>query len=162
MNVDDISDLSDHAIALLKSSGVHTLYPPQILAVEAGITQGNSIVASVPTASGKTFIAELAMLSTIARGGKALYIVPLRALANEKKQEFDRFDAIDISVGSSTGDYESTDDWLATKDIIVATSEKVDSLIRNFTPWISDLTCVVADEIHLLDDASRGPTLEMT
>ena len=162
VNVDDISDLPDHAIALLKSSGVHTLYPPQILAVEAGITQGNSIVASVPTASGKTFIAELAMLSTIARGGKALYIVPLRALANEKKQEFDRFDAIDISVGSSTGDYESTDDWLATKDIIVATSEKVDSLIRNFTPWISDLTCVVADEIHLLDDASRGPTLEMT
>ncbi|MCH2453228.1 MAG: ATP-dependent DNA helicase [Halobacteriales archaeon] len=162
MNVDDLSDLPNNAIDLLKSSGVHTLYPPQIIAVEAGITQGKSVVASVPTASGKTFIAELAMLSTIARGGKALYIVPLRALANEKKQEFDRFDSIDISVGSSTGDYESTDDWLSTKDIIVATSEKVDSLIRNFAPWISDLTCVVADEIHLLDDASRGPTLEMT
>tara|TARA_A100001037_G_scaffold298435_1_gene322151 strand:+ start:5737 stop:7968 length:2232 start_codon:yes stop_codon:yes gene_type:complete len=162
VNVDDLSDLPDNAIALLKSSGVNTLYPPQAMAVEAGITQGKSIVASVPTASGKTFLAELAMLSSIARGGKALYIVPLRALANEKKREFDRFDEIDISVGSSTGDYESTDDWLATKDIIVATSEKVDSLIRNFAPWISDLTCIIADEIHLLDDASRGPTLEMT
>ncbi|MFB6284718.1 MAG: DEAD/DEAH box helicase, partial [Halobacteria archaeon] len=47
-------------------------------------------------------------------------------------------------------------------DIIVATSEKVDSLIRNNVSWIKDLTTVVADEIHLLDDGERGPTLEVT
>ena len=162
VNIEEITDLSSEMLDLFKSNGINSLYPPQIDAINAGVTRGKSIVASIPTASGKTLLAELAMLSTISRGGKALYIVPLRSLATEKKREFDRFEKIGISVGSSTGDYESTDDWLATKDIIVATSEKVDSLIRNFTSWISDLTCVVADEIHLLDDPSRGPTLEMT
>jgi len=69
---------------------------------------------------------------------------------------------VGIDVGVSTGDYEATDDWLATKDVIVATSEKVDSLLRNDAAWIDDLTCVVADEVHLVDDAGRGPTLEVT
>jgi len=60
----------------LEAEGVAELYPPQEAAVEAGVVDGESLVAAVPTASGKTLIAELAMLSSIERGGKALYIVP--------------------------------------------------------------------------------------
>ena len=146
----------------LESEGVTELYPPQAAAVDAGVLDGESLVAAVPTASGKTLIAELAMLSAVARGGKALYIVPLRALASEKKAAFERFEEFGVTVGVSTGNYDSDGEWLATRDVIVATSEKVDSLIRNGAPWIDDLTCVVSDEIHLVDDASRGPTLEVT
>jgi helicase len=146
----------------LEAEGVAELYPPQAAAVEAGVVDGESLVAAVPTASGKTLIAELAMLSAVERGGKALYIVPLRALASEKKAEFERWDDHGITVGVSTGNYESDGEWLATRDIIVATSEKVDSLIRNGAPWIDDLTCVVSDEVHLVDDPNRGPTLEVT
>ncbi|WP_435073857.1 ATP-dependent DNA helicase [Halorubrum sp. HHNYT27] len=146
----------------LEAEGVAELYPPQAAAVEAGVVDGESLVAAVPTASGKTLIAELAMLSAIERGGKALYIVPLRALASEKKTEFERWADHDITVGASTGNYESDGEWLATRDIIVATSEKVDSLIRNGAQWIDDLTCVVSDEVHLVDDPNRGPTLEVT
>lgn len=146
----------------LEAEGVADLYPPQEAAVEAGVLDGESLVAAVPTASGKTLIAELAMLSAIERGGKALYIVPLRALASEKKAEFERWEDHGITVGVSTGNYDSDGDWLASRDVIVATSEKVDSLIRNGAPWIDDLTCVVSDEVHLVDDASRGPTLEVT
>ena len=65
-------------------------------------------------------------------------------------------------MGVSTGNYESDGEWLATCDIIVATSEKVDSLVRNGAPWIDDLSCVVSDEVHLVDDGHRGPTLEVT
>ncbi|MFW6321682.1 MAG: ATP-dependent DNA helicase, partial [Halohasta sp.] len=111
---------------------------------------------------GKTLIAELAMLSAIERGGTALYIVPLRALASEKKTEFERWEEHGFSVGVSTGNYDSSGEWLASRDIIVATSEKVDSLVRNNAPWIDDLSCVVADEVHLVDDRNRGPTLEVT
>ncbi len=146
----------------LEAEGVAELYPPQEAAVEAGVVDGESLVAAVPTASGKTLIAELAMLSSIERGGKALYIVPLRALASEKKTEFERWEDHGITVGVSTGNYDSDGEWLATRDIIVATSEKVDSLIRNGAPWIDDLTCVVSDEVHLVDDPNRGPTLEVT
>ena len=146
----------------LEAEGVAELYPPQAAAVEAGVVDGESLVAAVPTASGKTLIAELAMLSAVERGGKALYIVPLRALASEKKAEFERWADHGVTVGASTGNYESDGEWLATRDIIVATSEKVDSLIRNGAPWIDDLTCVVSDEVHLVDDPNRGPTLEVT
>ncbi|SDF83581.1 helicase [Halorubrum xinjiangense] len=146
----------------LEAEGVAELYPPQEAAVDAGVVDGESLVAAVPTASGKTLIAELAMLSSIERGGKALYIVPLRALASEKKAEFERWEEFGVTVGVSTGNYDSDGEWLASRDIIVATSEKVDSLIRNGAPWIDDLTCVVSDEVHLVDDSHRGPTLEVT
>ena len=146
----------------LEAEGVAELYPPQQAAVEAGVVDGESLVAAVPTASGKTLIAELAMLAAVERGGKALYVVPLRALASEKKAEFERWEEFGVTVGVSTGNYDSDGEWLASRDIIVATSEKVDSLVRNGAPWIDDLTCVVSDEVHLVDDSHRGPTLEVT
>jgi helicase len=162
MDVSELSSVPEWLPADLEDGGVTELYPPQAEAVERGVTDGTSVVASVPTASGKTLVAELAMLSSVARGGKALYIVPLRALASEKQREFERFEDHGLSVGVSTGNYESEERWLATCDVIVATSEKVDSLVRNGAPWIGELSCVVADEVHLVDDPSRGPTLEVT
>ncbi len=158
----DVPELPAEMARHLREEGIEELYPPQADAVERGVTRGESLVASVPTASGKTLVAELAMLSSVARGGKALYIVPLRALASEKKAEFERWEEYGVDVGVTTGNYESTGEWLASRDIVVATSEKVDSLVRNDAPWIGELTCVVADEVHLVDDANRGPTLEVT
>ncbi len=158
----DVTSLPEGAVETLESEGIAELYPPQAAAVEAGVADGESVVAAVPTASGKTLIAELAMLSAVARGGTALYIVPLRALAAEKKAEFERWSDLDVDVGVSTGNFDSEEDWLASRDVIVATSEKVDSLIRNGASWLDDLSCVVADEVHLVDDGHRGPTLEVT
>ncbi|MFC6827129.1 ATP-dependent DNA helicase [Halopelagius fulvigenes] len=162
MKTADLAGLPPGVPEHLRDEGIEELYPPQAEAVEAGVTAGESLVASVPTASGKTLVAELAMLSAVERGGKALYIVPLRALASEKKAEFERWEEYGIDVGVSTGNYESSGEWLASRDIIVATSEKVDSLVRNNAPWVEDLSCVVADEVHLVDDSHRGPTLEVT
>ncbi len=169
MQTADLSGLPPGFIEYLAEAGIEELYPPQAAAVEAGILEGENVVASVPTASGKTLIAQLGMLSAIDRGGsggastgRALYIVPLRALASEKKAEFESFEAFGVSVGVSTGNYESDGEWLADQDIIVATSEKVDSLVRNGARWIDDVDCVVADEVHLIDDSNRGPTLEVT
>ncbi len=162
MNIEELSGLPAGALDHFRGEGIEELYPPQAEAVEAGATEGENLVAAVPTASGKTMIAALSMLSAIERGGTALYIVPLRALASEKKEEFEAYERFGVTVGVTTGNYESTSDWLATKDIVVATSEKVDSLVRNGADWLSDLTCVVSDEVHLIDDRNRGPTLEVT
>ncbi|QLK24608.1 ATP-dependent DNA helicase [Natrinema zhouii] len=162
MNIEELTGLPAGAVDHFRNEGIEELYPPQAEAVEAGATDGESLVAAVPTASGKTMIAALSMLSAVERGGKALYIVPLRALASEKKEEFEAYERFGVTTGVTTGNYESTSDWLSTKDIIVATSEKVDSLVRNGADWLSDLTCVVSDEVHLIDDRNRGPTLEVT
>ncbi|ERH03445.1 MAG: superfamily II helicase, partial [Halorubrum sp. J07HR59] len=146
----------------LSEEGITELYPPQAAAVDAGLLDGENVVAAVPTASGKTLIAELAMLSAVEQGGMALYIVPLRALASEKRDEFERWEEFGVDIGVTTGNYDSDGEWLASRDIIVATSEKVDSLIRNNAAWIDNLSCVVSDEVHLVDDPNRGPTLEVT
>jgi len=156
MRVRDLP-LSSAMIDHFESRGIEDLYPPQAAAVEAGVTEGRRLVAAVPTASGKTFVATLAMLTA---DGPGLYIVPLRALAREKYETFSELPG--VSVGISTGDFDATASELGDEDIVVATSEKVDSAIRNGADWISDLACVVVDEIHLVGSESRGPTLEVT
>jgi ATP-dependent DNA helicase len=139
-------------------AGISDLYPPQAECVERGILAGKNMLVAVPTASGKTIIAEMAMHNTIKTGGKCLYIVPLKALASEK---FEEFRNKDVRVGIATGDLDRRDDQLGKNDIIVATSEKVDSLLRNNARWIANISLLVIDEIHLIDSPDRGPTLEM-
>ena len=139
-------------------AGIAELYPPQAECVKRGMLAGKNLLVAIPTASGKTLVAEMAMHSHIAAGGKCLYIVPLKALASEK---YDEFGNKGVRVGISTGDLDRRDDLLGKNDIIVATSEKVDSLLRNSARWISDITLIVIDEVHLVDSDSRGPTLEV-
>src|SRR5207245_8536845 len=99
--------------------------------------------------------------------GKASYLAALRALASEKSKESHQYTAIKkpnrehVRAGISTGDYDSSDPWLGRYDIILCTNEKADSLLRHKAPWMSELTLVVADEVHLLTEQQRGPTLEV-
>ncbi len=133
-------------------AGISELYPPQAECIDKGILEGRNMLVSVPTASGKTLIAEMAMHNAIGAGGKCLYIVPLKALASEK---FEEFRNKDVRVGIATGDLDRRDDVLGKNDIIVATSEKVDSLLRNNARWIGDISLLVIDEIHLIDSQNR-------
>ncbi|HEY5604945.1 MAG TPA: DEAD/DEAH box helicase, partial [Thermoplasmata archaeon] len=141
--------------------GIEELYPPQADAIGPALL-GENLVLAIPTASGKSLVAYLAIIASVLRGGKALYIVPLRALASEKYEDLKEFERIGIKVGMSVGDYDSPDPSLEKFDVIVATSERADSLLRHRINWLQQLTVVVADEVHLINDADRGPTLEVT
>ncbi|QSZ67445.1 ATP-dependent DNA helicase [Methanofollis aquaemaris] len=138
--------------------GIEALYPPQDEAVRSGIFEGKNLLCAIPTASGKTIVAEMAMHRQVAEGGKCLYIVPLRALATEKYEDFS---GKGLSVGVATGDLDRRDAYLGRNDIVVATSEKVDSLLRNKAQWLAEITLVVVDECHLIGSEDRGATLEM-
>ena len=61
----------------------------------------------------------------------------------------------------SVGDYDSPGRSLNDADIVVVTTERADSLVRHKTEWIENVGIVVADEVHLINDSKRGPTLEM-
>jgi len=76
-----------------------------------------NVVAAVPTASGKTFIAELALLTA---DGPGLYVCPLRALAREK---YEAFAAPGVDAAISTGDFDASGEALAGNDVVVATRE---------------------------------------
>jgi len=164
MRIDDLETygLPSGALKILRKKGFEELYPPQEEAVEDGVLDNDSLVLSVPTASGKTFVAEVAMLNSIYNGGTALYVVPLRALASEKYEEFKKYEEHGFKVGISTGDYDTKADYLADFDIIVTTSERADSMLRTGTKWLESLDVMVFDEIHLIDSGNRGPTLEAT
>lgn len=167
MKVTDLP-LNEEVKTVLLKSGIVELYPPQVEAIKAGALNGRNLVLASPTASGKTLVAELCALKhVIERDGKALYLTPLKALANEKYVEFQKYRAVHkpdgkrVRIGISTGDYDSSDPWLERYDIIVTTNEKADSLLRHRAQWMEQLSLIVADEVHLLNDAERGPTLEV-
>jgi len=147
---------------VIEGRGITALYPPQAEALKSGVLDGKNLVLAIPTASGKTLVSEIVMIDRLLReGGKAVYIVPLKALAEEKYREFKSWGKLGIRVAATTGDYDSNDGWLGKYDIIVATAEKFDSLLRHDAPWIRDVRLVVADEVHLIGSYDRGATLEM-
>jgi ATP-dependent DNA helicase len=153
---------------VLEGLGITQLFPPQEDTIKEGVLEGQNIVLASPTASGKTLIAELCALKHILeKHGKVIYLSPLRALASEKFEDFRKYASIrkadgrKVSVGISTGDFDSADNWLERYDVIVTTNEKADSLLRHRAKWMDSISLVIADEIHLLNEAERGPTLEI-
>jgi len=146
---------------VLELSGFDELNPVQKKALDNGVLD-HSMVIAAPTASGKTLSAEMAALNIIKKGKKVIYIVPLKALANEKYDEFkERYESLGMRIAISIGDLDSSDSWLANYDLIIVTSEKLDSMLRHGVQWLNDVGLVIVDEIHLIDSANRGPTLEV-
>src|SRR5713226_5381642 len=158
MRVENL-DIPQNAIEFLHNNGFITLYPPQEKSVKAGLLEGNSILISAPTASGKTLIAILAIIKhLLGKKGKIVYLSPLKALASEKFSEFKKLELIDfgrkIRTQISTGDYDQTDKNLGQNDILVLTNEKMDFVITKLKilpqkPQILALSATVtnADEI---------------
>tara|TARA_B100000029_G_scaffold324890_1_gene317334 strand:- start:63487 stop:65661 length:2175 start_codon:yes stop_codon:yes gene_type:complete len=160
-------DLPEKSIEFLHDQGFKTLYPPQTECIKNGLLENNNLIVSTPTASGKTLVAIISTLQHIQNEGKIIYLSPLRALASEKYSDFKKLESLSkpdgtsIKVSISTGDFESNSEYLKNSDIIILTNEKFDSLQRHGIKWISKVSLIVIDEIHLIGDSYRGPTLEM-
>src|SRR3989442_8931195 len=126
MRVADLG-LEPGSVESLKKQGIGELYPRQADAIGPALL-GENLVLAIPTASGKSLVAYLAILASVLRGGKALYIVPLRALAAEKYEALKDFEPIGITAGIQVSEYDSADPTLEKLDVIDATSERADSL----------------------------------
>ena len=162
MKLDDIKDKLPSQLYNTLLADIEELRPSQEKAINAGLLDRKNLLVCTPTASGKTLIAEMAMIKSILEDkGKSIYIVPLKALANEKFKEFKKRYESYSKIALSIGDLDSADPYLAGYDMIICTAEKLDSLIRHHAPWLSQVATVVVDEVHLMNDPGRGPTLEL-
>jgi len=163
MHLKDISkQIPEQLFNIIDESGIKELRPAQEKAIKKGLLERKNLLVCTPTASGKTLIAEISMLKSILEGkGKAIYIVPLKALASEKFKDFKARYGKVANIALSIGDLDSADPYLERYDLLICTSEKLDSLIRHNAPWLSRVSIVIVDEIHLLNDVGRGPTLEI-
>ncbi len=157
--IDVLKDLIPNPVYEKMSKKIESFTPPQVSAVKNGLFSGKNMLVSAPTASGKTLIAEMAMLNSFYSGKKSIYLAPLRALVSEKYEEFTKENP-DIHAVLSIGDFNENDYNLQKYDVIFASTEKFDSIIRNSFNKISNLGCIIYDEIHLMGDTSRGATLE--
>lgn len=139
----------------------------QSKAVPVILASDENVVVSAPTASGKTVLAEAAMVRELSKAerGKVLFIAPLRALTNEKESEWKRvLSTLGFKVYVVTGERELYPSEARSADVIITTPEKWDSATRKYMQerysFVRDVALVVVDEVHLLDSDSRGGTLE--
>ena len=158
-NLSDFKEQIPEEIYRNLSGKIEFLMPPQAEAVRKGLFSNKNLVISAPTASGKTLIAEMAILNAFSSGKKSIYLAPLRALISEKYEEFSKEHG-NIKSLLSIGDFNEKDYNIDRYDVIFASTEKFDSIIRNSLHRIGNVGCIVYDEVHMLSDIGRGPTLE--
>src|SRR3989338_3200525 len=104
----------------LSNQGITELRPCQLKALDRGLLSSASLLICTPTASGKTLVAEIAMMNAIENhAGKTVYIVPLKALANEKYREFSERYGNRCKIALSIGDSDSAEPYLQDFDIII-------------------------------------------
>jgi helicase len=163
VNVADLSGpgIDEFVLKHLADWHIETLTDIQSKAVQSGVAAGNSMIVSAPTSSGKTLIGEIAILSALRSGSRAIYLVSHRALADQKYVDFvarfgERSADPLASVGLDTGDRSEGD---IDAQLVVATYEKAFGLI--LTGQLKpENALVVADELQILGDPSRGPEIE--
>lgn len=143
----------------------------QKFAIEA-IVEGNHILVTAHTGSGKTLPAEFAIEYFVSQGKKVIYTSPIKALSNQKFYEFSK-KFTDISFGILTGDIKTNpeaDVLIMTTEILMNTLYSKNSSNINQSNNLSmfemdfnnELACVIFDEIHYINDRDRGRVWEET
>ena len=139
------------------------LNPAQRAVIDHGLLDsGFDVVLQMPTGAGKTWLAEHAIARQLARGYRAIYLTPLRALAREVASRWKVLfgDVVGVFTGEMTG---RSQEAFVNARVLVMTPERLDACTRAWRShwsWIPDASLVVVDEVHLLGDARRGARLE--
>ncbi len=132
---------------------------------EYRILNGESLLVVAPTSSGKTFVGEMAASSAIVKGRKAIFLLPYRALVNEKYNQFSSLygNGLGLRVIRCTGDYtDQTDLFVRGKyDLAALTYEMFLNLVVNVPTILNQIGLVVLDEAQFIADPSRGINVEL-
>mmetsp|Transcript_17169 Transcript_17169/g.30871 ORF Transcript_17169/g.30871 Transcript_17169/m.30871 type:complete len:455 (+) Transcript_17169:911-2275(+) len=143
--------------------GVKKLFDWQVECLNSpGVLQGKNLVYCAPTSGGKSLVAETLMVrGLLQRQARALYVLPYIAIVEEKSKYLQDLLGPYFKIEGLHG---STDkNWHPFLDIAICTIEKASNIISRLIEegTTSRLGCVIMDEIHMIGDESRGPTIEM-
>jgi helicase len=167
MLIDDLARLGipEPFIDYWKRKGMHVLTDIQERAfLNPDIFGGKNILVLGPTSSGKTFIGEVLAVDAARRMNKVLYLVPLKAIAEEKYCEFKGgYEPLGLSVVASSGDHGEYDEDIKAGgfDLAVIVYEKLEQLLVQAPGLLSICGLIVVDEIQTVRDGSRGAKLEL-
>jgi hypothetical protein len=135
------------------------LWPSQREAVRRSVDVTDDLVVALPTSAGKTRIAEIAALMTLASSQRVLIVTPLRALSAQTERSFRRtFAPLGFSVSSlygASGLSSGDEDALRSREIVISTPEKLDFALRNDPALIEDVGLIVLDEGHMIGPSER-------
>ena len=155
--------------AVAESRSVSELWPSQRTAIEGGLLLSNrSLAVRIPTSSGKTRIAEMAMLDALTSGpggAKCVYVAPYRALVSEVAASLSEiFPDLGFTVSGLDGSYDDDpfDEYAASgSDILVMTPEKLDLATRAHPEWLGRARLFIFDEGHVVGIGCRGLRMEL-
>ena len=119
------------------------------------VEDGHGVLVAAPTGAGKTVVGEFAVHLALARGRKAFYTTPIKALSNQKFLDLGRVHGAE-NVGLLTGDTSVNAD----APVVVMTTEVLRNMLYADSEALTDLGYVVMDEVHYLADRFRGPVWE--
>lgn len=141
------------------------LLPSQYEAItEHGILRPDeNLLIALPTGTGKTLLGELALLSSLGREpGLVCYIAPYVALGRQVAEKISRHTPPDVRVHRLMGGYKEPEpvDPEARLEVIVATPERFDAMLRLRPDLLPAIRCVVFDEAHMISNGERGVRLE--
>ncbi|MDO4792249.1 MAG: DEAD/DEAH box helicase [Buchananella hordeovulneris] len=121
----------------------------------AAIESGAGVLVAAPTGAGKTVVGEFACYLALARGKRAFYTTPIKALSNQKYNDLVATYGAQ-RVGLLTGDTSINGE----APLVVMTTEVLRNMLYSQSRAIDDLGFVVMDEVHYLADRFRGPVWE--
>lgn len=164
----DIHSLSGHGIpkVILATwpAGLALNQLQQDAVNEAGLLRGENVLVMAPTSAGKTLIGEMSAVRATQTGGRAVFLLPTKALVNEQYREFtQRYGPAGIRVVRATGDLSDQVPALLRGEfeIAILTYEKFSGLALAHERLLRLVTVVVIDEVHTIVDPARGPNLEL-
>jgi len=141
------------------------LLPVQAEAVATGnVLNGTSLIVYAPTGAGKTFVGEMAAMHAATAGRPTVYLVPTKALAEEKYVLFNRlYGTLGLDIAISTRDRREADEQVSRGqfDLVITVPEKLRFLLSRAPGVAGRLGTVVVDELQLIGDGVRGPCLEV-
>lgn len=135
------------------------LWPSQREAARRSTDVNDDLVVALPTSAGKTRVAEIAALMTLSSEKRVLIVTPLRALSAQTERSFRKtFAPLGFSVSSlygASGLSAGDEDALRSREIIIATPEKLDFALRSDPSLIDDVGLIVLDEGHMIGPSER-------
>ncbi len=156
---------SPRVIDLWKATYAETLLPLQEEAVTRyGFLQGKNLIVFAPTSSGKTFLAELAAVKHLEANRRVIFLVPPKALAEEKYSAFTSlYGPLSLRIVISTRERPEADALVldGRYDLLIAVYEKMKSYLVLRPEILQQVGLVIVDEIQMMGDSTRGDILDL-